>query len=141
MDLKELDKLSSEELAAKRAELLEQLTAVDPTALAENILDTADFLVKRREQWEAEEAEKKRVKLAAISNMSFAELKENNADLVAAAAMEPVADVAARFVQSLTDAKQRDERMAEMGAEITTLKATIAEREAEIEQLKAPVEG
>lgn len=121
MDLKELDKLSSEELAAQKEALLATLATEDPTVLAASILETADFLVKRREQWEAEQAEALRTKLAQIENMGYAELKANAADLIAAAAKEPVEDLASRYVQARTDAKLRDERMAEMGAEIAAL--------------------
>lgn len=52
--------------------------------------------------------------LSTIENMTFAELRAQKAALIEAAAKEPVPELAARYVQGRTDAKQRDERMAEM---------------------------
>ncbi len=53
-----------------------------------------------------------------IQNLSFAELKERRDELVKLAGGN---DVAARYIQALTDAKMRDEKLAEQGVTIKTL--------------------
>lgn len=111
----------------------DELLKLDSETLVDTLLSERADAEKKA----ADEAEKKRVKLAQIENMPHAKLKDNKADLIAAAAMEPVAELAARFVNARIDAKRRDERMAEMGAEITGLQETVAERDATIESKDA----
>jgi len=75
-------------------------------------------------------------KLAAIENLSHADLKASKADLVERAAQLPAGDLAARYVQSRTDAKLRDERMGEMGKQISSLQAQVEDQAKQIEQLQ-----
>lgn len=61
--------------------------------------------------------------LEAIENMSASELKDQREALVALAAGQPAADLAARYVQARLDARMRDEKLAEQGKTITILQA------------------
>jgi len=56
--------------------------------------------------------------LELIENLSAAELKSQRSELVAEAAKVDAAELADRYVQSRTDAKLRDEKMAEQGQAI-----------------------
>lgn len=71
-------------------------------------------------------------KLASIENLPLADLKASKALLLEEAGALPASDLAARYIQARTDAKQRDQRMGEMGVEITQKDARIAELEAEL---------
>jgi hypothetical protein len=115
-----------------RDELIQQAKD-SPEAIADTLLaERAD--VKRKAD---AEAERNRLKLAQIENMPHADLKANKDDLIEAAKLEGADALASRYVQSRTDAKLRDERMAEMGAEITELQATLAASEKAGEALAA----
>ena len=70
-----------------------------------------------------------------IENLTHAELKAQRDELVKAAAHEHVADLAARYVQARTDAKARDEKLAEQGATITALTAGNAAMQQKIADL------
>ncbi len=61
-----------------------------------------------------------------IENLNFAELKARRADLVSQAKEVGVNELATRYVQARTDAKQRDERMAEQGVLIADLEEKLA---------------
>lgn len=63
----------------------------------------------------------------AIENLSFTELKEHRDALIADAEKLPPAELAARYVQARTDAKQRDEKLAEQGTTIASLNSALAE--------------
>lgn len=80
-------------------------------------------------------------KLASIENLPLADLKASKVLLIEEAGTLPPADLAARYIQARTDAKQRDERMSEMGADITQLQADLdtadADRIAAVELLTA----
>jgi hypothetical protein len=70
-----------------------------------------------------------------IENRTFAELKAERDELVAALRMAEIPDVvAARYVKALMDAKHRDENLGEQGKTITALqtglKAATAQAEA-----------
>jgi len=62
------------------------------------------------------------VKIHDIENMTADELKARSAELAEALNAEPPADLAARYVQARTDAKRRDEKLAEQGKTITALR-------------------
>lgn len=53
-----------------------------------------------------------------IENLTFAELKSQRATLIEAARKADMAELATRFVDARTDAKQRDEKLAEQGKRI-----------------------
>lgn len=61
------------------------------------------------------------MQLNEIENMTFAEIKARREELEALAAMVPVRDLAARYVQARADAKHRDEKLAAQGELITQL--------------------
>lgn len=65
-------------------------------------------------------------KLANIENLSHTELKSGKADLLAEIMTMPIEQLGPRYLQARTDAKQRDERMAGMGQEITDLQEEVA---------------
>lgn len=71
--------------------------------------------------------------LTDIENMTHAQLKERHAELVAEAAKQPADALAARYVQARTDAKQRDEKLAEQGKTITLLQQSLDKAAAELE--------
>jgi hypothetical protein len=60
-----------------------------------------------------------------IQNMTGQELKSKRDVLIAEAQLASLPELAARYVQSLTDAKLRDEKLGEQGREITGLNETI----------------
>lgn len=71
-----------------------------------------------------------------IENMTFAELKANRAELIDAIKKTPPEDLARRYLQARTDAKQRDEKLAEQGKTIVALQdgnAALSEKVASIE--------
>ena len=59
--------------------------------------------------------------LTEIENLAHAELKAQRDELVKAAAKAPANELAARYVQARTDAKARDEKLAEQGRTINAL--------------------
>jgi chromosome segregation ATPase len=59
--------------------------------------------------------------LAEIENLSFVELKAKREEFIAEAAKATQADLAARYVQARTDAKHRDEKLAEQATTIAAL--------------------
>lgn len=61
-----------------------------------------------------------------IENKTFADLKAERESLVEAAKSLPVDDLAARYVQARTDAKQRDEKLAEQAKTIEALRDGLA---------------
>lgn len=61
-----------------------------------------------------------------IENLSSAELKARRDELLAALKDAAPADVAARYLQARTDARLRDEKLAEQGATITALQSGLA---------------
>lgn len=61
------------------------------------------------------------MELHEIENLSAAELKERREELVAAARKAPVDQLAARYVQARTDAKLREDKLAEQGKTIMLL--------------------
>lgn len=68
-----------------------------------------------------------------IENLSAAELKAQKAELLEAAKATPVDDLAARYLQARTDAKQRDEKLAEQAETLAALREglkAVKEREA-----------
>lgn len=71
-----------------------------------------------------------------IENMTAAELKADKSELIELAKAEPVADLAARYVQARTDAKIRDEAMAVQGTTITQLGAALESLTKERDGLK-----
>lgn len=56
-----------------------------------------------------------------IENLSFAELKSRQADLISEAAKAAPGELAARYVKARTDAKHRDEKLAEQAVTIKAL--------------------
>ena len=56
-----------------------------------------------------------------IENMTFSELKKKQAELAESLAGELPQELATRYLQARTDAKQRDEKLAEQGKTITSL--------------------
>lgn len=74
--------------------------------------------------------------LEEIQNKSVAELKaERDALIAQAAAVEPT-ELATRYVQALTDAKMRDELLAEQGAIIVTAQQQAADATITIKRLQ-----
>jgi hypothetical protein len=63
------------------------------------------------------------MKLEDIENLSFAELKEQRAELLKHINGNPLDAVAERYLQARMDAKQRDEKLSEQGKTITLLQA------------------
>lgn len=61
------------------------------------------------------------MKLHEIENLSVAELKARRSELATAIANEPVQEIASRYIQARTDAKARDEKLAEQGKAIADL--------------------
>ncbi len=60
-----------------------------------------------------------------IENLSHAELKANRADLIAQAKEADQHELASRYVQARTDAKHRDEKLAEQGRSIEALQFAV----------------
>lgn len=56
-----------------------------------------------------------------IENLSFAELKAKQADLITEAAKAAPGELAARYVKARTDAKCRDEKLAEQAVTLAAL--------------------
>lgn len=67
-----------------------------------------------------------------IENMPFADLKAKRAELIEAASLADIRDVAVRFVDARTDAKQRDEKLSEQGRTITALNDALDARVTEL---------
>lgn len=63
--------------------------------------------------------------LIEIENLSFADLKKQRAELITEAAKATAEELAARYVDARTDAKQRDEKLAEQGKRIDQQQALI----------------
>lgn len=61
------------------------------------------------------------MQLTEICNLPYAELKQRKDELIALARKASVEDLATRFLQSLTDAKQRDEKLAEQATTLAAL--------------------
>lgn len=61
-----------------------------------------------------------------IENLTFDELKAQRGQLAAELKDLPADELAARYIQARTDAKQRDEKLAEQGQTIKTLNASVA---------------
>jgi chromosome segregation ATPase len=81
--------------------------------------------------------------LAEIENLSFVELKAKREEFIAEAAKATQADLAARYVQARTDAKHRDEKLAEQAtiAALTTGNNALLEKLATTEgQLRTAIE-
>lgn len=72
--------------------------------------------------------------LVDIENMPFADLKSKRAELIEAARQSPLVELATRFVDARTDAKQRDEKLAEQGRTITSLNDSLDARVAELRE-------
>lgn len=64
--------------------------------------------------------------ISEIENLSYAELKARREELIEAAAADDGGVLAQRYVQARTDAKLRDEKLAEQGQTIDALKAGYA---------------
>jgi len=62
---------------------------------------------------------------AEIENMGVAELKQRRLELVASMKEVPAEELATRYVQARTDAKMRDEKMAEQGKTIAELHSAL----------------
>jgi len=75
--------------------------------------------------------------LVEIENLSHADLKAQRDTLISAAAKAPAVELAARYVQARTDAKARDEKLAEQGATITALTVGNAAMQAKTSELQA----
>lgn len=56
-----------------------------------------------------------------IENMSFADLKENRVALIESMKLLSAKELAERYLQARTDAKQRDEKLSEQGRTIESL--------------------
>ena len=69
-----------------------------------------------------------------IENLTFAELKASGKKIVDELGGN---ELAARYVQARTDAKQRDEKLAEQGQTIANLNAALAASRAELANVKA----
>ena len=78
--------------------------------------------------------------LIEICNLSAAELKERRAELADAAKGIDPAELAARFVQSLTDAKARDEKLAEQGKTIQLLQSGLEAEAGKVRALGAELQ-
>lgn len=63
--------------------------------------------------------------LTEIENLSFADLKARRDELLASLKDADRAELTARYLQARTDAKQRDEKLAEQGQTITALQAGV----------------
>ena len=63
-----------------------------------------------------------------IENMTFAELKARQSELIGAMKDTLPTELAARYVQARLDAKQRDEKLSEQGRTITNLNAALQTR-------------
>ncbi len=61
-----------------------------------------------------------------IENLSFIGLKANRTELVEAAKVFPQGELAERYIQARTDAKHRDEKLAEQGRTISALHEALA---------------
>jgi predicted transcriptional regulator len=72
------------------------------------------------------------MKISEIENLTFTELKSRHDELIAAMKDVATPELAARYVQARTDAKQRDEKMSEQGRTIKELQLALeATRERE----------
>ena len=69
-----------------------------------------------------------------IENLTFAELKASGKSIVLELGGN---ELAARYVQARTDARQRDEKLAEQGQTIANLNAALAASRAELANVKA----
>lgn len=63
--------------------------------------------------------------LTEIMNLSAAELKERRSELVESMVTHEIPDLSGRLVQTLIDAKTRDEKLAEQGKTITLLQSAL----------------
>lgn len=63
--------------------------------------------------------------LIEIENLTFAELKSHRSEAIEAAKAADVGELAARFVDARTDAKQRDEKLGEQGKIIVLLQDSL----------------
>ena len=63
-----------------------------------------------------------------IENMTFAELKARQSELIEAMKDTLPTELAARYVQARLDAKQRDEKLSEQGQTITNLNEALQTR-------------
>jgi len=70
------------------------------------------------------------MKLHEIKNLSAEALKENAGEHVEACKKCPADELAASFIAALTDAKLRDEKLAEQGRTITTLSDSLEQSKA-----------
>lgn len=75
--------------------------------------------------------------IAEIENLSFSELKAGGVNLVEAAQKLPAEELAARYVQARTDAKQRDEKLAEQGETIRALHEGLGAGKEKVQSLNA----
>ena len=67
------------------------------------------------------------MQLSEIENLDAAALKAGRSELIEAAKAAPAAELAARYVQARTDAKQRDQKLAEQGETIKHLQSALDE--------------
>lgn len=75
-----------------------------------------------------------------IENLSFAELKEKRAEITEALKGIPVEELANRYLQARTDAKQRDDKLSEQGKTITALQDGLAASKQQTEVTQAEVQ-
>lgn len=75
------------------------------------------------------------MQLNEIVNLTAAELKVKRQELMDS--IEPDKVLAARFLQALTDAKLRDEKLAEQGITISNLNTALARTNSKIVELEA----
>lgn len=71
-----------------------------------------------------------------IENLSIAELKQRRDEMIAAASEAPIKELAERYVQARTDAKQRDEKLAEQARTLDSLNSGIEAANVQIADLK-----
>lgn len=77
--------------------------------------------------------------IEAVENLSFAELKANRKKILKDLADVSAEDLAARYLQARTDAKQRDEKMLQQGEMITALQSDLQSTRNEISGLREQV--
>lgn len=76
-----------------------------------------------------------------IENLTYAELKERKDELAGALVGTNFGELAVRYVQARTDAKQRDEKLAEQGQTIQRLNELLDAKTLRVEELAALCEA